>query len=84
MDKFCRTYTDKIFTKYDQNGNNVLDRGELKFWLRNELSNTPFRKAEVRENFLNLVANADTNGDGKIDRWEMYDYCVRTGETISF
>jgi hypothetical protein len=48
MDRFCRTYTDKIFTKYDQNGNNVLDRGELKFWLRNELSNTPFRKAEVR------------------------------------
>lgn len=47
-DGFCRSYTDKIFTKYDKNNNNVLDRGELKFWLRQELVNSPFRKSEVR------------------------------------
>lgn len=27
---------------------------------------------------MELVASADTNGDGKIDRWEMYEYCLRT------
>lgn len=82
-DKFCRSYTDKIFNKYDQNGNNVLDRGELKLWLRQEMSNnanTFMKKTDVKEKFLNLIANAnaDTNGDGKIDRWEMYEYCIKT------
>ena len=27
---------------------------------------------------MNLIANAETNGDGKIDRWEMYEYCLKT------
>lgn len=75
--EFCKSYTDKIFKKYDQNNNHVLDRGELKLWLKQELAHTPFKKAEVRENFLNLVANADTNGDGMIDRGEMYQYCLK-------
>jgi len=24
-----------------------------------------------------MIANADSNGDGKIDRWELYEYCVK-------
>lgn len=24
-----------------------------------------------------MIANADNNGDGKIDRWELYEYCVK-------
>jgi hypothetical protein len=30
---------------------------------------------------MELVSEADTNGDGKIDRWEMYEYCLRTSHT---
>lgn len=47
-DKYCRTYVDKIFGKYDKNGNNVLDRGELKQWLRHEIKDSPFKKEEIR------------------------------------
>jgi Ca2+-binding EF-hand superfamily protein len=43
-DKYCRSYVDKIFSKFDANGNNVLDRGELKQWLRLEVKNSPFKK----------------------------------------
>lgn len=24
-----------------------------------------------------MVTKADTNGDGKLDRWELYEFCVR-------
>lgn len=49
-DSFCKAYTDKIFSKYDKNRSNVLDRSELKFWLRQEMANTntPFKKNEIR------------------------------------
>ncbi len=43
-EQFCRTYVDKIFGKYDKDGNNVLNRGELKQWLRNSLKDSPFKK----------------------------------------
>jgi hypothetical protein len=26
---------------------------------------------------LNLINMADTNGDGKLDKWELYDYCIK-------
>ena len=77
-DLFCRSYTDKIFTKYDKDRSNVLDRGELKKWLKTEMTNNPFKKADLRKKFMNMIASADTNGDGKIDRWEMYEYCIKT------
>ena len=31
---------------------------------------------------MNLIATADTNGDGKIDRWEMYEYCLKTNPVV--
>lgn len=45
-------------------------------------SNTPFKKNEVREKFMNLISSADANGDGKIDRWEMYEYCLKTNPIV--
>ena len=24
------------------------------------------------------MADADTNGDGNVDRWELYEYCLKT------
>jgi hypothetical protein len=26
---------------------------------------------------MEMITEADTNGDGKLDRWEMYEYCVK-------
>ena len=27
---------------------------------------------------MELISGADSNGDGKIDRWEMFEYCTKT------
>ncbi len=24
-----------------------------------------------------MIGSADLNGDGKLDRWELYEYCVK-------
>jgi len=32
---------------------------------------------------MDLITNADTNGDGKIDRWEMYEYCIKTSPSTN-
>jgi len=42
-DKFCRKYVDEIFTKWDKNNSDVLDRQEIKSWLKGELKEKPFR-----------------------------------------
>ncbi len=47
-DRFHKFYTDKIFKKYDKDNSNLLDRGELKQWLRNEVKNTRLKKDDVR------------------------------------
>jgi Ca2+-binding EF-hand superfamily protein len=40
-----------------------------------------FKKESVRKNHATFFAMADNNGDGKIDRWELYDYCVKNMKT---
>lgn len=31
----------------------------------------------VQREFEEFFAKVDTNNDGKIDRWELYDYCLK-------
>lgn len=69
---------DNIFTKYDVDGSNVLDRRELKLWMSDEIGAKPLRKKVAQKSFTDLIQAADANGDGKIDRWEMFDYCLKT------
>jgi Ca2+-binding EF-hand superfamily protein len=71
-----RKYVDNVFAKWDLDGSNVLSRQELKYWLRDEQQNKPLIKKSIRESFFEMIANADSNGDGKLDRWELYEYCV--------
>ena len=77
-DQFCRKFVDDIFTKYDVDGSNILDRRELKLWLNKEMTSRPLNKRLVQRDFQTLIQEADTNGDGKLDRWEMYEYCMKT------
>ena len=78
MDSYCRDFVENIFLKHDQNRNNVLERGELKAWIRDELKGSKFfNRKMAQKNFENFFQKVDTNHDGKIDRWELYDYCLR-------
>jgi len=31
----------------------------------------------VQKSFEDFFAKVDANNDGKIDRWELYDYCIK-------
>lgn len=75
---FCRKYVDTVFSKWDKDGSNVLSRQELKYWLRDEQTHKPLNRKSIRESFFEMIVNADSNGDGKVDRWELYEYCVKS------
>lgn len=78
MDSYCRSFVENIFHRHDLNRNNVLERSELKAWVRDELKGTKFfNRKMVQKNFEDFFQKVDTNHDNKIDRWELYDYCVR-------
>ena len=77
MDAYCRTFVQSIFSQHDRDRNNVLDRGELKSWIRDELKGQKqLNKRLVQKNFEDFFQKVDTNKDNKIDRWELYDYCL--------
>lgn len=77
MDKYCRNFVEDIFAKHDKDRSNVLERKELKTWIRDELKTHKYFKRDiVKKEFDEFFAKTDANADGKIDRWELYDYCM--------
>ena len=74
---FCTGYVKMIFNQWDKDNSGVLDRSELKQWLKQELKEKPLRKKQVKDGFSELVKGADSNRDGKVDRWELYQHCVK-------
>lgn len=77
MDKFCKTFVEDIFLKHDSDRSNVLEKRELKNWIRDELKDHKFlNKKLVQKEFDQFFRKVDTNNDGKIDRWELYEYCM--------
>lgn len=78
MDIYCKRFVDDIFQLRDKDRSNILERKELKSWIRDELkSHKYFNRTMVTRNLETFFATVDTNGDGKIDRWELYEYCVK-------
>ena len=75
--EFCRRYVENIFTKYDTDYSNVLERRELKQWMSQEARSNPLRKKDIFADFQRFLSEVDSNGDNKIDRWELFDYCVK-------
>lgn len=81
MDQYCRNFVENIFLKHDDNRNNVLERKELKNWIREELkTHKYFDRKMVQREFEDFFRKVDTNKDNKIDRWELYDYCIKNIE----
>jgi hypothetical protein len=77
MNTYCRQFSDEIFTKYDKDGSNVLERKELKTWMRDEVkSHNYMNRPVIMKEFDQFFNKVDTNKDGKIDRWELYEFCV--------
>ena len=78
MDKYCKKFVEDIFLKRDTDMSGVLERRELKNWVRDELKTHPYyNKKMVQTKYDEFFTQVDTNNDGKIDRWELYDYCVK-------
>jgi len=78
MDSYCKKFVEDIFLQHDTDRSNVLERRELKNWAREELKSHPFfNKRMVQKSFEQFFQNVDTNNDGKIDRWELYEYCMK-------
>ena len=75
--EFCKQYVENIFQKYDTDYSNVLERRQLKNWANEEVRKRPLQKRQALAEFNNFVKEIDTNGDNKIDKWELYDYCVK-------
>ena len=75
---FCTGYVKMIFNQWDKDNSGVLDRRELKGWLQQELKEKPLVQARIKEGFKELIQGADANKDGKVDRWELYQHCIKS------
>lgn len=47
MDGYCRTFVEDIFAKHDKDRSNVLERKELKTWIREELKTHKYFKRDM-------------------------------------
>jgi hypothetical protein len=66
MDNYCKKFVEDIFLKHDKDRSNVLERKELKNWVRDELkSHKFFNKQMVTKEYEEFFAKVDTNNDGK-------------------
>lgn len=73
MDSYCKKFVEDIFLRHDSDRSNVLEKRELKSWVRDELkSHRFFNKKMVQKSFDDFFQKVDANNDGKIDRWELY------------
>ena len=75
--KFCSQYVLNVFGKWDTDKSGVLERQEIKNWMREEIKAKPLRKASVKAGFFELIQGADSNSDGKVDRWELFQHCLK-------
>ena len=78
MDYFCRQFVEDIFLKYDKDRNYILEKKELNGWTKEYVQTHPFfNKKLVQKDFEMFFRKVDTSHDGKIDRWELYNYCIK-------
>ena len=78
MDYFCRKFVEDIFRDYDTDRNYILERNEMKGWIHEYVKSHPFfDKQLITKDFETFFKKVDTSHDGKIDRWELYLYCIK-------
>ncbi len=74
--EFCRKYVEDVFSKWDTDNSNVLNKQQLKKWATHEQKQSGVWKSKIKKEFFEMVLKADQNGDGKLDKWELYEFCV--------
>ena len=79
--KFCKNYVSGIFKQFDPNQANILRPAELNAWLKHEKQMRPLQKRQAEAQFHEMVAEADANKDGNLDRQELFQYCVKNYNT---
>ncbi len=48
----------------------------MKKWAAHEQKQSGVWKNKIKKEFFEMVLKADQNGDGKLDKWELYEFCV--------
>ena len=78
MDQFCKDFVEDIFLKHDKDRSNILEKKELNSWVNDYLRTRRFlNKKLVQKGFDDFFKKVDTSKEGKIDRWELYEYCLK-------
>lgn len=78
MDIYCKTFVEDTFKRHDRDNSGILERRELKEWIRKEVqTHKYFKRQDVKNSHTSFFNMADQNGDGKVDRWELFDYCLK-------
>lgn len=75
-EQYCKGYVETVFKTWDKDNSNVLSKHEIKLWLRDQQSKGTIKKT-IKKQFYDMINNADSNGDGKLDKWELYEACLK-------
>ena len=63
-----KSYIDKIFDKYDLDGNGVLDEQEMTFFFNDLFKSLNINVTVTKEQSLEAIRSIDQNDDGGIDK----------------
>ncbi len=71
-DEMLRHQIDHIFKKYDKDNSGTLDSKELAKFMTNLYKSMGLKREATQEDALELIRKVDINGDGKMNKYEMY------------
>lgn len=68
QDEMLKSYIDKIFDKYDTDGNGTLDEQEMTFFFNDLFKSLGINTTVTQQQSLEAIRSIDQNYDGGIDR----------------
>ena len=78
MEQFCRQFVNDIFVRYDKDNSNFLESNELNGWVQSYLNTHSFLNEKmIKDDFEYFFRKVDSDNDRRIDRWDLFDYCLK-------
>lgn len=68
QDEMLKSYIDKIFEKYDTDGNGTLDEQEMTFFFNDLFKSLGMNVNVTQQQSLEAIRSIDQNYDGGIDK----------------